>query len=589
MDVQLVSENQNCFVSTLARLRESSKDAVVSADASFADPYTMYMHVDRPVQDKFVSILESTYNSDKAELVLLCGSVGDGKSHMLSYCKSVYPEMMNKFYVHNDSTASLYIDKPASYTLMTVMEDFSDEKIETSSSKVILAINLGTLSNFLEADTENRFGRLRTYVEEAGILDETINEIVDTEHFHSVNFADYHLYELAPFGITSTYIRGILDRITSCVPENEFYSEYCKTCKTCSSKDICPIRVNFQLLSDSKIQQGIVSALVESIVKNKLIVSTRTLLNMIYEILVDERFWDRGSYEPRKEPQKLTSVNYCEALLPNTLFGKKNSSEVLDSMGCVDPMQIRNENIDDFFVFYENSSDTIQIFTDNLPDYAMLIERLKKIKFADKSTHAVKEEILKLFVRTCWLTEKRSDLLPKDDDYEEYMRALYSWNTGNHMDLKGIYSVVEKGVLAWNGQVNQDEMQLSIGNKKSDYHLVQKIEIKKKVDNLPNLPQGELCSFRDELRLKYKYSGGCEAELDVDFALYKLLKRVLNGYVPNINDKRVNVKCVEFINKISQGGSKMEKLYIRDLSQKLAKEYRLSFDEDYGYSFEVTN
>ena len=94
--------------------------------------------------------------------------------------------------------------------------------------------------------------------------------------------------------------------------------------------------------------------MVESIVKNKLIISTRALLNMIYEIVVDERHWDRGSLEPRKIPQKMTSAHYCEALLPNTLFGKKNSSEVLEAMGSVDPMQIRNEKIDDFFVNYEN-------------------------------------------------------------------------------------------------------------------------------------------------------------------------------------------------------------------------------------------
>ena len=153
--------------------------------------------------------------------------------------------------------------------------------------------------------------------------------------------------------------------------------------------------------------------------------------------------------------------------------------------------------------------------------------------------------------------------------------------------MKNMYNIVEKGILAWNGQVNQDEMQLLSGNKKTDFHLIQKIEIKKKIEKLPKQVQGELCSFKDELRLKYKYSGDEEAELDVDFSLYKLLKRVVNGYVPSMTDKRVNVKCVEFINKISYGGSKMEKLYIRDLSQKNAKEYRLSYDEDYGYAFEV--
>ena len=59
---------------------------------------------------------------------------------------------MKEFYVHNDSTASFYIDKPASYTLNELMNDFSDDCVETSSKKVILAINLGTLNNFLEED-----------------------------------------------------------------------------------------------------------------------------------------------------------------------------------------------------------------------------------------------------------------------------------------------------------------------------------------------------------------------------------------------------------------------------------------------------
>ena len=130
-------------------------------------------------------------------------------------------------------------------------------------------------------------------------------------------------------------------------------------------------------------------------------------------------------------------------------------------------------------------------------------------------------------------------------------------------------------------------MQLSVGKKKIDYHLFQKIQIRPIVTNLPKMKQGKLSSFKDELKLEYKYKNSEVAELDVDFSLYKLLKRVLNGYIPSLNDKKLNVKCVEFINRISRDGSKMEQLYIRDLSQKDPKEYKLSFDESFGYSFEV--
>lgn len=137
---------QECFVNTLSRLRESSKTAVVSAN--FSDPYTMYMHVNRPVQEKFVSVLKNTYNTNHSELILLCGSVGDGKSHMLSYCKQTYPEMMESFYVHNDSTASLYIDKPASYTLMKIMDAFTDKNYRDIKFKGNTCNKSGNIKQF---------------------------------------------------------------------------------------------------------------------------------------------------------------------------------------------------------------------------------------------------------------------------------------------------------------------------------------------------------------------------------------------------------------------------------------------------------
>ena len=132
-----------------------------------------------------------------------------------------------------------------------------------------------------------------------------------------------------------------------------------------------------------------------------------------------------------------------------------------------------------------------------------------------------------------------------------------------------------------------DEMQLFPGNKKVGYHLVQKIHISPVFNNLPSYDNEILCSFRDELKLRYKDSNNNVAELDLDFVLYILLKKVLKGYVPSMNDKRVNMKCVEFVNKISQGGSKMSQLYIRELSQKAPQDYMISYDEDLGYSFEV--
>lgn len=140
-------------------------------------------------------------------------------------------------------------------------------------TKVILAINLGTLNNFLEADIEGKFTRFKRYVEKIGILDEMVSRDEDDLYFHSVNFADYHLYEFSSSGVHSKYIKGILKKIVQRVDDNIFYKEYCECYGECNSKEICPIKINYDLLSNDNIQDGIINTLVECIVKNKMITS----------------------------------------------------------------------------------------------------------------------------------------------------------------------------------------------------------------------------------------------------------------------------------------------------------------------------
>ena len=579
------SGNQGCLISTLMKLRESSKDAVVSAE--YVDDFALYMHVDRPVQEQFENQLLKYAESSHAELILLCGSVGDGKSHMLQMCKHKYPDQISKFYVHNDSTASLYIDKPASYTLNELLEDFSDKKVENSNRKVILAINMGTLSNFLDQDEEGKFSMLSNYVQNAGILDGKRKAEDEHFYFHSINFADYHLYELGKNRPTSAYIAQLIEKITNRLDENVFYAAYCENCNNCPANNICPVRLNYELLSNTKIRDGIVSVVVESIVKNKLIVSTRTLLNFIYEILVNENYFDQGSLEPRKIPNKLTQIQYLNSLLPSTLFDREKSSELLSGIHKIDPLHIRNEKIDEFFVYYENNEEALKVFNNDLYEFCNLLVKIQDSDFSDYANHDLKDELLHLYIRMCRLLSIRQDFLPEDSTYIEYMKFLYSWNIGNHQDLRQLYNDVEKGILSWNGAAEKNKMQLATANSKSSYHLYQDINLKIIPLQAFTEKTNILYSFRDEMKLRYEVKGtDIQSDLDLDYNLYKLLKRVIKGYVPSLSDKRVNVRCLDFINKISRGGSKMDTLTIRNLSQKKSQEYIFEYDETFGYSFE---
>ena len=74
------------FVDELNKLRKSSSYSIDGVE-SF-DYYKKYMHVSRRVEEDLIETINKVNNSKRKTLVLLCGSAGDGKSHLLSYLKN---------------------------------------------------------------------------------------------------------------------------------------------------------------------------------------------------------------------------------------------------------------------------------------------------------------------------------------------------------------------------------------------------------------------------------------------------------------------------------------------------------------------
>ena len=73
--------------------------------------------------------------------------------------------------------------------------------------------------------------------------------------------------------------------------------------------------------------------------------------------------------EPRKIPAKLTKKQYIESLLPSALYDRSGSSEFLAAIHKMDPLHIRNENVDMFFVDYENDELALNVFKEDLKEY----------------------------------------------------------------------------------------------------------------------------------------------------------------------------------------------------------------------------
>lgn len=387
-------DNTNCLISILNKLKTSSKEAVEGID-NFSD-FKEYMHVNRKVETEFKELVYQANNIEKPQLILLCGSVGDGKSHLISYFKKNKYEIINNFDIHNDATESLDPKKTSIQTLNDVLRDFSDENIGNNTKKLILAINLGTLTNFIDSEYGNRFTRLKKYIENQKILEQDItdNKFNKDSYFQCINFTDFHMYTLTSEGPKSKYIRDIFDRVFSKEANNPFYNKYKDACcSECINYSRCPIKENYENLLRDVLKENIIQKLIETIVKNKVIISTRSLLNFMYDIVVDSSLDNITEEKLFKKIMKYDFIDYLKSLTANIIYDNKDTSNIIASMNAIDPLNIRNEELDQLLVNLNNTEricDYFKKYVDNNEKHYYY-----KILVIDENLEVVKSEKLK--------------------------------------------------------------------------------------------------------------------------------------------------------------------------------------------------
>ena len=222
------------FISELRRLSKLSAEAVQNIE-SF-DPLKTYLHVTRQPEEDFRNLMLRISGINHKQLILVCGSAGDGKSHLLSYLKFADSQhILNGYALINDATESNAPTATAIETLAERIAAFRDDRIDDGGcEKVVLAINLGMLNNFIDSPYGNNFTRLRNYV-----INNRIFSVEDPMPFDKngvfqhIDFSDYQLYSLTADGPKSNYLTELLGKIFANTPNNPFYSAY-------TSSSSCP-------------------------------------------------------------------------------------------------------------------------------------------------------------------------------------------------------------------------------------------------------------------------------------------------------------------------------------------------------------
>lgn len=576
----------NQFFVELQKLRESSQNAVAQGNSYNLDEFQEYLHITRDVERNLAEQIQKCSSLPHSNLILVCGNVGDGKSHVLSYLNRILKEELANFKIHNDATESHNPNETSNDTLNRVLDGFRDVNINKATDKIVLAINLGTLSKFLE-EYEEEYKKLSDYVKNQKILDTDLahsNEFDASSNFHHVNFTDYHMYSLTSVGPTSLIISTLLDRLVSNSKNNPFFLAYQNYIQNYEFSDLCPIKYNYEFLIKKGNRDVLVNLIIQAIVKNKVIVSVRSLLNFFFDLIVPINLtWERMDIYS-KEIQNLKEGDYLSCLIPNYLFEHPELSSLFNKISELDPCMHRYADLDSNLILLINSDEPKQIFCNFISKEVIdgLMPKLVKDKLN-------RNELTKLFIRLNFFENQEKNLHLNNLDFKNYMKLLYDFNNNKMSAIKEIYNLVEEAARKWNGDPKKKKkVVINLGRNQLKYRVFKDFKTVPKYELTSEKDDEVIIKFVQEFSLSFKIDNQKELhKIHIDFRLFEILNRILKGYRPNRKDNNNYISFVSLINKFINEDSNIASLEIDKINIGNSSDYELSLGNFGEYKFQA--
>lgn len=576
------------FIDSLKKLQKSAPESIDNTDLVL-DPYKAYLHVANEVENDLRDLLRQINSTQEKCLVLVCGSAGDGKSHMVSFLKHIDPENLLDGYIpYNDATESRAPTQFASERIAEKLAPFSDDNYDKPDvAKMIIAINLGTLNNFIESEQGKHFSKLKGYVEENGILSGRARDNVyqPGSVFQHVSFSDYQVFTLTEGGVNTAFLERLMAKVFAPDEENPFYQSFrenaaCPHCKR------CPVRHNYTLLSNPEYRKAIINRIVEIVIKEKEIVSTREVLNLLYDLLVHPEFNPAIFFNPTNDVDFLQ--NYILYTTP-MLLDECGDSAIIHTMQKYDILKERGAKMDADAIYFHALENIEEFFSGVVSGTSYTeVANIFDISALGVSKPDLKRTIYRFIARLRRFKIGTAAAANQSQiRYHEYLSYLYYQNCGEIKKLAKLYEKIKRAAMSWNGQFGNDLV--CIDDKDEKYWLLEWLYLKPAPPKISYSGQTEIKRFSPVLNLRLKRDDGSEletAEISVDYALYEMICAIKDGYRPTVQDKNHHTDFVSFVNRLIEFGNKTSRILL--VSKNDSSAPKLSFEKtDFGYEFKV--
>ena len=353
--------------------------------------------------------------------------------------------------------------------------------------------------------------------------------------------------------------------------KNFFYNSYKKNCINCQNNEFCPVMYNYEFIMNEDNKEQLLNLLVELIVKYKINITTREILNFIYEILVSKELNDFDS-NVKNKIKKMKNEEIINSLIRTILFENNSKNKIFEKLELLDPLRCREESIDELMIKF-HTTQNIYVVLDNFKEY-QIDSFIKKLIDDDERT---KFALIKYLMREIkMLTSTNST------DYNDFIKNLYYFNAKRANDMKNLYIKVKKAIHHWNGEVKgENKINIFVGKRQLKYRINQDIQIKPEPIREEQI-YGQLSKFLLFVKLRFRIKEEL-IEIELDYFLYELLMKINRGYQINKKDRNDFVKFENIVKKISIYGDKENALEVIDKIRKISFKVRIDEFGDYVY------
>ncbi len=521
----------------LGTLAKSSSFSVATDAQHTNDPlksYKDYLYVEPDIERDFVRRLSSI---KAGEIILLCGSSGDGKSEILTRHLAAY---QGRCKFHLDATHSF---SPSETAIDALNELFDEQK--STKQPLVVGINTGMLGNYAEEGAE-------AHDDIKASIKAFLSRAKTPENHTYLDFESYPKFRFEDGVGHSDFTERFLAQLTRADLSNPFYALFDAEKQRAGWSKLC---TNFALLSNDSVQKTIVELLLKSRLMKDQFLTARTLLDFVYQILTMDGF-----------------------LSDNLFTGIDN--EILEQLQSFDPSASHTREIDEFILQFglgiegqgycelKEMLTTYGIFDISSP--RSFLRALYLLKYDTQFNNDYSRELVDSFDNRLvdryahiWLLHKNFDgAQEKRIELNKFYRevlipAVHNYCNRNSPSLeKSTYFLSE-----YNG-----------------FSLAAELDIKPDFTVIQTAATSSITEFDARLKINEQKLKA----IPVNLNLFRLLEGINNGYRPNKHDKNSILQLDDVIEQIVSTANSNQTLHIFSQEKKFKV---VKQDSDY---FEVS-